>query len=282
MVVLKGVPALLSPELLFALARMGHGDEIVLADVNFPTSSICRCGPEEIRADGLGIPQLLEAVLKLLPLDTYVESPAAVMELEPSDWERGLQTPVWRSYESILFMAGCTGPASAFGLEEDLESEVTDQDTQPQRGGTATGPHLLPGPQTRGCSPPSAAAPHVLVRSHAAGTSRPRGSSSFWRLSWLLHRDTHAPLRGAEQLCTWLPQGQAARLSVPELWWMVVPSPGLEAQEEAGRMVPAHSQPDLWGGRGPQGEEVQDQAPTGGLRSHGPRQETQRDTQDGR
>nr|XP_045370729.1 fucose mutarotase isoform X9 [Camelus bactrianus] len=75
MVVLKAVPALLSPELLYALARMGHGDEIVLADVNFPTSSICRCGPEEIRADGLGIPQLLEAMLKLLPLDTYVEKP---------------------------------------------------------------------------------------------------------------------------------------------------------------------------------------------------------------
>nr|XP_035965512.1 fucose mutarotase isoform X4 [Halichoerus grypus]XP_035965513.1 fucose mutarotase isoform X4 [Halichoerus grypus] len=49
MVVLKGVPALLSPELLYALARMGHGDEIVFADVNFPTSP---CGPEEIRADG--------------------------------------------------------------------------------------------------------------------------------------------------------------------------------------------------------------------------------------
>ncbi|XP_070128283.1 fucose mutarotase isoform X7 [Equus przewalskii] len=89
MVVLKGVPALLSPELLFALARMGHGDEIGVA----PRRSA---------------PTLLEAVLKLLPLDTYVESPAAVMELEPSDWERGLQTPVWRSYESILFMAGCT------------------------------------------------------------------------------------------------------------------------------------------------------------------------------
>ncbi|XP_073096188.1 fucose mutarotase isoform X4 [Manis javanica] len=72
MVVLKGVPALLSPELLYALARMGHGDEIVLADVNFPTSSICRGGPEEIRADGLGIPQLLEAVLRLLPLDTLL------------------------------------------------------------------------------------------------------------------------------------------------------------------------------------------------------------------
>ncbi|KAI2557729.1 fucose mutarotase, partial [Homo sapiens] len=80
----KGVPALLSPELLYALARMGHGDEI-----------------------GLGIPQLLEAVLKLLPLDTYVESPAAVMELVPSDKERGLQTPVWTEYESILRRAGC-------------------------------------------------------------------------------------------------------------------------------------------------------------------------------
>ncbi|XP_032346466.1 fucose mutarotase isoform X2 [Camelus ferus] len=109
MVVLKGVPALLSPELLYALARMGHGDEIVLADVNFPTSSICRCGPEEIRADGLGIPQLLEAMLKLLPLDTYVEKPAVVMELVPSDRERGLQTPVWRSYQSILLGAGCAG-----------------------------------------------------------------------------------------------------------------------------------------------------------------------------
>ncbi|XP_026350287.1 fucose mutarotase isoform X1 [Ursus americanus] len=107
MVVLKGVPALLSPELLYALARMGHGDEIVFADVNFPTSSICRGGPEEIRADGLGIPQLLEAVLKLLPLDTYVETPAAVMELVPSDRKTGLQTPVWRSYQSILFEAGC-------------------------------------------------------------------------------------------------------------------------------------------------------------------------------
>ncbi|XP_030660739.1 fucose mutarotase isoform X3 [Nomascus leucogenys] len=107
MVGLKGVPALLSPELLYALARMGHGDEIVLADLNFPASSICQCGPMEIRADGLGIPQLLEAVLKLLPLDTYVESPAAVMELVPSDKERGLQTPVWTEYESILRRASC-------------------------------------------------------------------------------------------------------------------------------------------------------------------------------
>ncbi|XP_066094417.1 fucose mutarotase isoform X1 [Saccopteryx bilineata] len=79
----------------------------VLADVNFPTASICKCGPEEIRADGLGIPQLLEAILKLLPLDTYVENPAVVMELVSRDKEKGLQTPVWRSYQSILWEAGC-------------------------------------------------------------------------------------------------------------------------------------------------------------------------------
>ena len=79
MVVLKGIPALLSPELLFTPARMGHGDEIILAHVNFPSGSMCRGGPEEIRADGLGIPQLLEAVLQLLPLDTYVESPVRLL-----------------------------------------------------------------------------------------------------------------------------------------------------------------------------------------------------------
>lgn len=107
MVALKGIPKVLSPELLYALARMGHGDEIVLADGNFPTSSICQCGPVEIRADGLDIPQLLEAVLKLLPLDTYVESPAAVMDLVPSDKEKGLQTPIWNHYESLLLEADC-------------------------------------------------------------------------------------------------------------------------------------------------------------------------------
>ncbi|XP_024618201.1 fucose mutarotase isoform X1 [Neophocaena asiaeorientalis asiaeorientalis] len=58
-------------------------------------------------ASGLGIPQRLEAVLQLLPLDCYVESPAVVVELVPSDRERGLQTPVWTSYQSILSRAGC-------------------------------------------------------------------------------------------------------------------------------------------------------------------------------
>ncbi|KAK2824238.1 hypothetical protein Q5P01_021413 [Channa striata] len=110
MVVLKGIPSVLSPELLYALAKMGHGDELVLADANFPASSICACGPKEIRADGLGIPQLLDAILKLLPLDTYVPSPAAVMDLVDSDKQRGLSVPVWDTYIQLLGHAGSQTP----------------------------------------------------------------------------------------------------------------------------------------------------------------------------
>lgn len=106
MVVLKGIPAILSPELLYALAKMGHGDELVLADANFPTSSICACGPKEIRADGLGIPQLLEAILKLLPLDTYVDYPAVVMDLVDSDKQRGFKVPVWATYAHLIRSSG--------------------------------------------------------------------------------------------------------------------------------------------------------------------------------
>uniref|UniRef100_A0A8D2D5X3 Uncharacterized protein n=1 Tax=Sciurus vulgaris TaxID=55149 RepID=A0A8D2D5X3_SCIVU len=58
-----------------------------------------------VKAD-LGIPQLPAAVLKLLPLDTHVESPAAVMDLVPSNKERGLQSPLWKDYGSLLLMAG--------------------------------------------------------------------------------------------------------------------------------------------------------------------------------
>ncbi|KAM9065707.1 fucose mutarotase isoform X2 [Sarcophilus harrisii] len=106
MVMLKGIPELLSPELLFALAKMGHGDEIVLADANFPTSSICQCGPVEVRADGLSIPQLLESILKLLPLDTYEPNSVVIMDLVESDKARGLQIPVWETYKSLLLKAG--------------------------------------------------------------------------------------------------------------------------------------------------------------------------------
>lgn len=99
---LKGVPANVSPELLKVLSEMGHGDEIVIADGNFPAASLAR---RLVRADGLGVPELLESVLGLLPLDTYVESPLALMATVEGDEEPG----IWKTYEDII---GRTQPDS--------------------------------------------------------------------------------------------------------------------------------------------------------------------------
>ncbi len=73
---LKGISPLISPKLLEVLARMGHGDEIVLADAHFPGESFNR---NVLRADGLKIKDLLEAILPLFELDSYVPSPLIMM-----------------------------------------------------------------------------------------------------------------------------------------------------------------------------------------------------------
>jgi len=74
---LKGISPLISPQLLEVMARMGHGDELVLADTHFPGESI---GRRVIRADGLLIADLLEAIMPLLELDSYVPHPVMMME----------------------------------------------------------------------------------------------------------------------------------------------------------------------------------------------------------
>ena len=79
---LNGISPLISPELLNALYKMGHGDEILFADAHYPGYSF---GREVIRADGLGIPDLLAATLPLFPLDPYVEAPLAMMAAVPGD-----------------------------------------------------------------------------------------------------------------------------------------------------------------------------------------------------
>lgn len=93
---LKGVPAILPPELLTILCAMGHGDEITLGDANFPGESCCRT---VVRMDGHGIPEILDAILTLMPLDPYVEHPAALMQVVPGD---DAQTPIWDAYRDIL------------------------------------------------------------------------------------------------------------------------------------------------------------------------------------
>lgn len=95
---LKGIPKILSPELLKVLAEMGHSDRIVIADGNFPAESMGK-NAIVIRCDGNGVPELLNAVLQVFPLDTYVEKPVNLMEVMPGD---KVETPIWDIYREIV------------------------------------------------------------------------------------------------------------------------------------------------------------------------------------
>lgn len=75
---LHNINPILSPELLYILRAMGHGDEIALVDANFPAES---CGPSCVRADGSNVSEILTAVLSLMPLDTFVPDPALCMQV---------------------------------------------------------------------------------------------------------------------------------------------------------------------------------------------------------
>jgi L-fucose mutarotase len=96
----KNVPAILSPELMKTLMEMGHGDEIVLSDGNFPAASVAR---RLLRCDGHGVPELLEAILKFLPLDIYVDRPVALMAVVPGD---PVKPTIWEDYRKIIKVSG--------------------------------------------------------------------------------------------------------------------------------------------------------------------------------
>ncbi|MFB9277830.1 L-fucose mutarotase [Cohnella cellulosilytica] len=103
---LKGISSLISPELLKVLMEMGHSDEIVLADGNFPAASHAQ---RLVRADGHGAPELLDAILQLFPLDQYVDKPVALMQVMPGDT---VETPIWNAYGEII--EARTGLAAPF------------------------------------------------------------------------------------------------------------------------------------------------------------------------
>jgi L-fucose mutarotase len=79
---LKGIPDMISPELLKILHEMGHGDDLVIGDSNYPAASNARI---LARADGHSVPELLDAILALFPLDGYVEKPVSLMQVVPGD-----------------------------------------------------------------------------------------------------------------------------------------------------------------------------------------------------
>lgn len=110
---LKGIPQILSPELLKVLCEMGHSDQIVLSDGNFPAESMGK-NCKVIRCDGHGVPELLEAILKVFPLDTYVEKSVNLMEVVPGDT---VETPIWDTYKEIVSKYDERGEATVGNIE---------------------------------------------------------------------------------------------------------------------------------------------------------------------
>jgi L-fucose mutarotase len=93
---LKGIHPAISPELLKILMEMGHSDELVIADGNFPAASVAQ---RLVRADGHGTSVLLNAILQLFPLDQYVAKPVGLMAVVPGDPYIPI---IWDDYRVIL------------------------------------------------------------------------------------------------------------------------------------------------------------------------------------
>ena len=93
---LKGLSPLLTPELLKILCEMGHGDEIVLSDGNFPSEAI---GQRVVRLDAHAGTDVLKAIMSVFPIDTYSDPNAFLMEVVPGD---NVETPIWDEYSHIM------------------------------------------------------------------------------------------------------------------------------------------------------------------------------------
>ena len=92
---LKGIPPILAPELLKILMEMGHGDEIVIGDGNYPAASTAR---RLVRLDGHGVLEVVDAILKFFPLDTFVDEPATLMQAGGGDAE----PEIWGEYRALI------------------------------------------------------------------------------------------------------------------------------------------------------------------------------------
>lgn len=110
---LKGISPLLSPELLKVLCEMGHGDTIVIADGNFPAEAMGK-GGIVLRMDGHGVPELLEAILEVFPLDQYVEKPVSLMERCEGD---NADVSIWKTYDRLIAAAEERGTSVILKLE---------------------------------------------------------------------------------------------------------------------------------------------------------------------
>ena len=96
---LRNIPDCISPELLKVLHEMGHGDRIVIGDANFPATSVAK-GNINIRCDGIRATEILDAILELMPLDEFVETPVLIMD--KYEKHKDLETPVWDEFKDIV------------------------------------------------------------------------------------------------------------------------------------------------------------------------------------
>lgn len=110
---LKGIPKILSPELLKILTEMGHSDRIIISDGNFPAESMGK-NSIVVRCDGHGVPEILDAILTVFPLDSYVEHPVNLMEVMPGD---NVETPIWDTYKQIVSKHDERGENAVGGIE---------------------------------------------------------------------------------------------------------------------------------------------------------------------
>lgn len=92
---LKNIPSVLSPELLKTLMEMGHGDYLVIGDGNFPAAANAQ---RLVRCDGHGVPEVLDAILQLMPLDTFVECPVGLMD----NGDSKNPPEIWQTYKDII------------------------------------------------------------------------------------------------------------------------------------------------------------------------------------
>ena len=136
---LKNIPPILSPELLKVLAEMGHGDRICIGDGNFPGASMAK--PNNcvfLRADGHGVPELLDAILQVIPLDEYVEHPVMIMQVAEKD--RGMEIPIWDEYKKIVAKYAAKLPSAA--------TSASNSTTRPARPTASSSPAKLPSTPT--------------------------------------------------------------------------------------------------------------------------------------
>ena len=112
---LKNIPSILSPELLKVLCEMGHSDRLIIADGNFPAESMGK-NAIVIRMDGHGVPEILDAICQVFPLDTYTDKPVNLMALMDRDVGK-VETPIWDTYKEIVAKYDDRGAAAVGNIE---------------------------------------------------------------------------------------------------------------------------------------------------------------------